>query len=69
MYAAIATALSERAGRTMEHLTYKQLCGEFHSASAFGFSIAVNWVHQHQRGALLYTLTPQGGKAACCIQP
>ncbi|HEY2952235.1 MAG TPA: beta-ketoacyl-[acyl-carrier-protein] synthase family protein [Verrucomicrobiae bacterium] len=69
MYAMMAAALSVRAGRTIEHQTYKQLCGEFHSASAFGFSVAVNLVRQQRRGVLLYTLSQRGGKAICCVQP
>jgi 3-oxoacyl-[acyl-carrier-protein] synthase-1/3-oxoacyl-[acyl-carrier-protein] synthase II len=69
MYAALALALSRRAGRTLEHQTYKQLCGEFHSASAFGFATAVELVRNGRRGVLLYTLAARGGKALCCIQP
>jgi 3-oxoacyl-(acyl-carrier-protein) synthase len=69
MYEAVATALSVRAGRALEHQTYKQHCGEFHSASAFGFSVAVDLVRRGNRGVLLYTLSPRGGKALCCIQP
>ena len=68
-YAAVAAALSSRAGRPLEHQTYKQLCGEFQSASAFGFSVAVELAIQRQRGVLLYTLSPRGGKALCCVQP
>jgi hypothetical protein len=68
-YSAVVTALSVRAGRTLEHQTYKQLCGEFHSASAFGFSMAVDLVRQRQCGVLLYTLSPRGAKAICCVQP
>ena len=68
-YAAVAAALSKRAGRALEHQTYKQLCGEFHAASAFGFSVAVNLVRQGRRGVLLYTLSPRGAKAICCVQP
>src|ERR1051325_5235981 len=41
MYTAVASALSSRAGRVLAHHTYKQLCGEFHAASAFGFSVAL----------------------------
>jgi 3-oxoacyl-(acyl-carrier-protein) synthase len=67
-YEAVALALAVRAGRKLEHQTYKQLCGEFHAASAFGFSVAVNLVRQRRRGALLYTLSPRGGKAICCVQ-
>jgi 3-oxoacyl-[acyl-carrier-protein] synthase II len=68
-YSAVVTALSVRAGRTLEHQTYKQLCGEFYSASAFGFSMAVDLVRQRQCGVLLYTLSPRGAKAICCVQP
>jgi 3-oxoacyl-(acyl-carrier-protein) synthase len=69
MYATVVTALSARAGRELEHQTYKQLCGEFYAASAFGFSIAVELVQKRQRGVLLYTLSPRGGKALSCIEP
>jgi hypothetical protein len=68
-YQAVATALNHKAGRELEPHTYKQDCGEFGAASAFGFAAAVEWVHQHQRGALLYTLSPRGGKAICLIEP
>jgi 3-oxoacyl-[acyl-carrier-protein] synthase II len=69
MYASVAAALSARAGRTLEHQTYKQLCGEFHAASAFGFSVAVDLVRRGRRGVLLYTLAARGAKAICCVQP
>ena len=68
-YSAVAAALSKRAGRNLEHLTYKQRCGEFHSASAFGFSVAVELARGKKCGVLLYTLSPRGGKAICCVQP
>jgi len=68
-YQSMAIALSARAGRTLEHRTYKQTCGEFGSSSAFGFAAAVDWVRANQRGALLYTLSPRGGKAVCCLEP
>jgi len=68
-YEAVAAALSVRVGRALEHQTYKQLCGEFHSASAFGFSVAVDLVRRGSRGVLLYTLSPRGAKAICCVQP
>jgi hypothetical protein len=69
MYAAVAAALSQRAGKDVAHQTYKQLCGEFHSASAFGFSIAVNLAREQKRGVLLYTLSQRGAKALCFVQP
>lgn len=68
-YAAVVAALSARTGRALEHQTYKQLCGEFHAASAFGFSVAVERVRQTGRGVLLYTLSLRGAKALCCVQP
>jgi hypothetical protein len=68
-YTAVVAALSARAGRTLEHQTYKQLCGEFHAASAFGFSVAVDLVRRGGRGVLLYTLSARGAKAICCVQP
>ncbi len=68
-YSAVAAALSKRAGRKLEHQTYKQLCGEFHSASGFGFSVAVNLAREKKCGVLLYTLSLRGAKAICCVQP
>jgi hypothetical protein len=68
-YLSVIAALSARTRRQLEHLTYKQDCGEFGAASAFGFAAAVEWVREHQRGALLYTLCPRGGKSVCLIQP
>jgi 3-oxoacyl-(acyl-carrier-protein) synthase len=68
-YAAVAAALSVRGGRRLEHQTYKQLCGEYHAASAFGFSVAVDLVRRGARGVLLYTLSLKGAKALCCVQP
>ncbi len=69
MYAAVATELAALAGRPLLHETYKQLCGEFHSASAFGFSVAVNRVRQGSRGVLMFTLAARGAKALCFVQP
>jgi 3-oxoacyl-[acyl-carrier-protein] synthase II len=68
-YSAVAAALLARVGRKLEHQTYKQLCGEFHSASAFGFSVAVEIVREKKCGVLLYTLSPRGAKAICVLQP
>ena len=69
MYEAVAAALQNRAGKNLEHQTYKQLCGEFHSASAFGFSIAVNLAREKNCGVLLYTLSQRGAKAVCLVEP
>jgi 3-oxoacyl-(acyl-carrier-protein) synthase len=68
-YEDTVAALSRRAGRALEHQTYKPLCGEFHSASAFGFSVAVEEARRRGRGVLLYTLALRGGKALCLIEP
>ena len=68
-YRAVAAELSVRAGRTIEHQTYKQYCGEFPAASAFGFSVAVGLAQRQKSGVLLYTLSPRGSKALCCVQP
>ena len=68
-YSDVVAALSTRAGRALEHQTYKQLCGEFHAASAFGFSVAVGLAQQRKSGVLLYTLARGGAKAICLLQP
>ncbi len=68
-YQSVAVELSARAGRRVEHQTYKQDCGEFHSASALGFSFAVNLSRERQCRVLLYTLSARGGKALCLIEP
>ena len=69
MYQSVASALQKSAGKNLEHQTYKQLCGEFHSASAFGFSFAVNLAREKNCGVLLYTLSQRGAKAICLIEP
>ncbi len=69
MYAAVADELSALAGRPLPHENYKQLCGEFYSASAFGFSVAVERVRQGSRGVLMFTLAARGAKALCFVQP
>jgi hypothetical protein len=68
-YDAVVGELSRRAGRTLTHQTYKQDCGEFYSASAVGFSVAVELARQKQCVVLLYTLSLRGGKALCCVEP
>jgi 3-oxoacyl-(acyl-carrier-protein) synthase len=68
MYAAAIAKLGQRAGKALEHQTYKQLCGEFHAASAFGFSRAVELIRHGKRGVLLYTLSLRGGKAVTLIE-
>lgn len=68
MYHDVIAKLLERTGRTIEHQTYKQSCGEFHAASAFGFSIAVERLRQGKSGVLLFTLSSRGGKGIVLIQ-
>lgn len=68
-YESVATELSARAGKILEHQTYKQLCGEFHAASAFGFSVAVKIAQEKKCGVLLYTLSLRGAKAICVVEP
>ncbi len=69
LYDSVADEISRSVGRVIEHQTYKQLCGEFHAASAFGFSVAVRLANERQCGVLLYTLSARGGKALCLVQP
>jgi hypothetical protein len=68
MYQELVSNLSTLAGTPLEHQTYKQLCGEFHAASAFGFSKAVELVRQGKRGILLYTISLRGGRAITLIR-
>ena len=68
-YQAVVANLSARAVRKLEHQTYKQQCGEFHAASAFGFSQALDLVRSGKREVLLYTLSARGGKAITLVQP
>ena len=68
-YHAVLAELSRRAGFPLPQQTYKQDCGEFYSASAIGFSVAVELARQKQCAVLLYTLSLRGGKALCCIEP
>jgi len=67
LYEGVVTALLKR--KKLELQTYKQKCGEFHAASAFGFSVAVNLARERNCGVLLYTLSLHGAKALCLVQP
>lgn len=68
-YNALVAELSRRTGCSLPQHTYKQDCGEFYSASAIGFSVAVELARQQRCAVLLYTLSLRGGKALCCIEP
>lgn len=76
-YQAVTATLAKKAGRAIPAAAYKQCCGEHHSASAFGFYAAVGLVRGEVavpglpttscRKVVLYTLSPRGGKAMCCV--
>lgn len=68
-YSAVIRELCSRAGRALEHQTYKAACGEFYSASGFGFAAALQLASERRLGVLLYTLSPRGGKSVCLIEP
>lgn len=68
-YTAVTRELSRRAGRTFAQETYKSACGEFYSASGFGFAAAVKAATERRLRVLLYTLSPRGGKALCVVEP
>ena len=69
LYEAAVTALSGRAGKNIEHQTYRDVCGEFHAASAYGFSVAIKLAREKKCGVLLYTLSLHGAKAVCLVEP
>ena len=67
LYEAVAVALQKR--KKLDVQTYKQDCGEFYSASAYGFSVAVKLAREKKCGVLLYTLSLHGAKALSLIEP
>jgi 3-oxoacyl-(acyl-carrier-protein) synthase len=82
MYLDVADRLASLAGRTIPCGAYKHGCGEYYGASAFGLLTAVGLVrgeipfaHCHPtasemrppRNVLLYTLSPGGCRAMCCV--
>jgi hypothetical protein len=68
-YEQIAAAVRGRYGSMLRHETYKDRCGEFHSASAFGFSKALELAGNGAKGVAMYTLASRGSKALCVIRP
>jgi 3-oxoacyl-(acyl-carrier-protein) synthase len=68
-YGSVVAELTKRAARSLQHQTYKQLCGEYPTASAFGFCQAIKQARQTGRGVLLYTLSPRGAKSICRLEP
>ncbi len=80
-YVAVVQALGRRSGAAnIRHGTYKHLCGDYHSASAFGMAMAVGVVSGHVspkallatdgacRLVLLYTLSDDGTRAMTCVR-
>jgi 3-oxoacyl-[acyl-carrier-protein] synthase II len=76
---AMYTAVARRLGAAIPHGCYKHLCGEYHTASAFGMAVAAGLVSKRivpaallvpdsdYRVALLYTLSPGGTRALVCV--
>ena len=83
-YRAVAAVLSRQAGRTVACAAYKHACGEYYSASAFGFFTAVALVRGELapelctadktplpggcRTVVLLTVSPTGTKGMCCVR-
>jgi 3-oxoacyl-(acyl-carrier-protein) synthase len=82
MYLDVANRLASLAGRTIPCGAYKHGCGEYYGASAFGLLTAVGLVRgeipfahcnptasdmRPPRHVLLYTLSPGGCRAMCCV--
>jgi 3-oxoacyl-(acyl-carrier-protein) synthase len=68
-YEAVVAALTRRTGGKIEHQTYRNICGEFHAASAFGFSVAIQQAREKKCGVVLYTLSLRGARAVCLVEP
>lgn len=68
-YAAVTKELIRRSGGKLAVQTYKKDCGEFYSASAYGFTVAVEVARQQKCAVMLYTLSIRGGKALSVIEP
>jgi 3-oxoacyl-(acyl-carrier-protein) synthase len=82
-FRAVAEALSKLAGKKIACGYYKHVCGEHHSASAFGFLTAVGLVRGEIapefrtmdktvlpggcRTVVLFTFSPTGTKGMCCV--
>lgn len=69
MYQQLTSVVIEFSGGSLRHESYKQRCGEFHAASAFGFARAVELVRSGAKGVLTYTLAARGSKALCVVCP
>jgi len=73
-YQAVAAALSRTAGRPIFCAAYKHGCGEYYSASAFGFLAAIGLVRgeivaeRPCRAVVLLTLSPTGTKGMSCVR-
>jgi len=73
-YEAVSHAFSRLTGRAIQYSAYKQGCGEFYSASAFGLLAAVSLLRGEispgnaPKSVVLLTLSPTGTKGMCCIR-
>jgi len=63
-YRQVASALSVLLGREVSLGAYKQVCGEHHSASAFGFFVALGLVRGEIEPALCLPASPSAAPAA-----
>jgi hypothetical protein len=68
-YQQFLTAAIKSCGSGAYQEMYKDRCGEYHSASGFGFARAVDLVQAGAKGVLMYTLSARGSKAMCVIRP
>ena len=68
-YQQIAAAVRERYGSMLRHEIYKDRGGEFHSASAFGFSKALELVGNGAKGVAMYTARFPWQQGAVCNPP
>jgi len=69
MYTSLTETLSRRTRPVLEHRTYKHRCGEYPSASGFGFSVALELLREGRRAVLLCTLGWRGAKAFALLEP
>lgn len=79
MYSDVVEAINRKAKKKIRHGCYKHLCGEHHSASAFGMAMAAGLVSGQIapatlladegdcKAVLLYTISPKGTHAISCI--
>jgi 3-oxoacyl-(acyl-carrier-protein) synthase len=68
-YAGVVKSLSDALGRSVPCRTFKQMCGEFCTASAIGCAMASDIVRERvgPRGVLLYNRHETGYHSACLV--